>query len=524
MIRMPQGTKKTRNKNRPNTLYSYDIFDTLIARKCIHPHNIFLEIEKKYNIFRFSKVRILADQRAWQKTQGNFSIDDIYIELANITGLPRDIANQIKAEEIRLEKENIIPIQKNIDHLKEGSILITDMYFDEQIIRDFLLQANIKQPAIILQTNGGKSTGLLWEEIKELGTTCIHQGDNPTSDVKNAVRQGMTAFHCQLSQPTFFERLLLKTNCINAARELRQGRLATHHSFQNKSRESLITQLQDNINVPTLLYFAAKIIQQTKQHSRPGQKVLFSSRGSNLLYHAFTNLSERHHTKKMESSYWLSSRDARFHGDNDYLDYTKQLATDDALFIDLNGSGFSLRYFLNRISHHNPRASYQAMLCYGYLNSEEYINHAYKRSDQNAISGGIESILHFNHFPLDILHLESLNFSPEGLLLDMKSCRGGYLPIRDAYEYCDELLTAVEDQASYTKQVLDWMRNLSTEAFNELTTSSFLKCVEISWKFHKRRLEEFFDAFKRDHALHEASHIKRFASKTISEQFVNNRC
>ena len=142
-------------------LYSFDIFDTLITRTTATPRGIFaimqdvlLKDEKYKNIPDFIKknfydLRLQYEMHLRDMMRRNYEKEDIdfdfiYDQFAENYTLPEEDKNALKQLEIDTEYKNILPLNKNIDRVKElintGArvVLISDMYHSEKTIRSFL--------------------------------------------------------------------------------------------------------------------------------------------------------------------------------------------------------------------------------------------------------------------------------------------------------------------------------------------------------------------------------------------------
>ncbi|WP_025824875.1 hypothetical protein [Asaia astilbis] len=121
---------------------TFDVFDTLVARRCVLPTNIFKIMEERLGIANFAVTRIQAEQTLL----GNpYNFDDIYCNVAEILNINEDETKKLKNQEITLEIENIIPIKENISKVKDGDILISDMYHTEEVVRSLLDAAGFKK-------------------------------------------------------------------------------------------------------------------------------------------------------------------------------------------------------------------------------------------------------------------------------------------------------------------------------------------------------------------------------------------
>ena len=71
-------------------------------------------------------------------------------------------------------------------------------------------------------------------------------------------------------------------------------------------------------------------------------RLMFSSRGSYLLFRLCSSLVESLKIDNVECVYWLSSRDAIYQSSSTFIDYCQSFAGRRSVFVDLTGSGVSL--------------------------------------------------------------------------------------------------------------------------------------------------------------------------------------
>ena len=140
------------------TLRTWDIFDTLIARKCVFPHIVFQIIEQISKINGFANIRGAAAEVAG-KTVENCTLDDIYDVMCKISNIPHQIAEKLKQLECNVEIDQIIPITENLNQVKSGDILISDMYLPDEVILKMLDKVGLSVPIELVITLDGKARG-----------------------------------------------------------------------------------------------------------------------------------------------------------------------------------------------------------------------------------------------------------------------------------------------------------------------------------------------------------------------------
>ena len=234
-------------------LKSWDIFDTLIARRCIYPHNIFRIVEQISRITNFANIRIVAEQNLAKKGI-IYNFDDIYEEFRKLTNASEKLCDELKTLEIKTEIDQCIPITENLRQVKAGDILISDMYLPEKVIRKMLDKAGLFAPVEIVVTSGGKSSGRIWQQLAQQNEFVFHIGDNPISDIQIPSHYGFESASPILGIPTQFELWLMQRD-FNFATYLRALRLKNPFTEEIKRTYwSMFT-----INVGTLILLAQLI-------------------------------------------------------------------------------------------------------------------------------------------------------------------------------------------------------------------------------------------------------------------------
>ncbi|MGP9531162.1 HAD family hydrolase [Psychrobacter sp. AOP7-A1-18] len=197
---------------------SFDIFDTLITRVCVSPRDVFTEVEKRFkfdhqsldkvNNFRAWRIRAesLAEEKAQLNGREECSLDEIYNEIKIILNLSDNEVSKLKAYELEIELESVIPRKIGVQLLKyalakeKKVIFISDMYLNSEQIKSLLERASIPIPEDIFvscEIGVKKKTGKLFEHVcNSLGLfpkDILHIGDNVLGDYKSALDVGLNA-------------------------------------------------------------------------------------------------------------------------------------------------------------------------------------------------------------------------------------------------------------------------------------------------------------------------------------------
>ncbi len=213
------------NKSYP-TLYSFDVFDTLISRKGLSPYSIFykvaecMKIQGGYQedfITRYASIRHGAEMNVreyYKKTTQIRHSEKVEIQMYEIFERIRDVyriteaqSRQLMEWEIEAEIESVIPVVPNIEKLKslvysgETVVLISDMYLPEAVIKKMLAKVDVvlaDLPLFVSSEYGVQKTSrLLYFEVYRSFKPYyrfgkwIHYGDTPTADKVPAERVGI---------------------------------------------------------------------------------------------------------------------------------------------------------------------------------------------------------------------------------------------------------------------------------------------------------------------------------------------
>lgn len=203
-------------------LVSFDIFDTLVVRPFFYPTDLFHLLDSYINqmlpsidYLVFTHIRITAEQEARKRKQlatpswQEVTLDEIYAEMAILCPAVSNYIDRIKEKEIELELK-YCTVRKAGRELVECAaaagktiVLTSDMYLPRSVVEKLLAKNGYAEliDGLYLSSEIGltKSSGKLFDHVlKKCGVAAkqaIHIGDNWDSDVMQARKAGMTAFH-----------------------------------------------------------------------------------------------------------------------------------------------------------------------------------------------------------------------------------------------------------------------------------------------------------------------------------------
>lgn len=198
---------------------SYDLFDTLVERDFVEPHELFGLIEPRVRCvinnknFQFHYIRRQAEIDLRRETKGEFEItlEQIYSRFMRYCNLTVDEINCIKEIEINAEIELVHPKKEMIREyyfsmvMCDSVSIITDIYLDREVIEKILIKNNIVDYNHLLvsaETKTRKHNGTIYPEyLKYLksnyGITpefALHVGDNKHADGLMSCKYGMKSY------------------------------------------------------------------------------------------------------------------------------------------------------------------------------------------------------------------------------------------------------------------------------------------------------------------------------------------
>lgn len=224
------------------TLYSFDIFDTLIGRTTLRPKGVFRYVQEKmkgsgenypsYVKQFFGDIRVWAEQNCreyYRKSQLlrqtdhiEITFDMIYDRIQELYGLSDEQKKQLQEWELECEYQTSVPCRDKIEMAKslhekgETVVLISDMYLPERMVKKLLAKADpfLAELPLFLSSEYGvqKSTKKLYVELYHkldyrFGKW-IHYGDNPKADGKMPKRLGIETVNHDLPELDPYEEEL----------------------------------------------------------------------------------------------------------------------------------------------------------------------------------------------------------------------------------------------------------------------------------------------------------------------------
>ena len=407
---------------------SFDVFDTLLARRTFYPTDIFDIIEKNFPYQDFKTIRCHA------QNMSNGTFDDIYDKFQHISGIDDNTKNLLKNFEIQTEIYNSYLISTNVNRVQDGDILISDMYLNDTQIMHILKSIGFDKKVKLYASPGGKHTGEIWKMLKSEYFFGVHLGDNLHSDVNMAQKNGINAEHTSIHSWNSTELFFKDNNLMDFALLLREFRHI--NPYDKNTNEYQLYNDQACYNIP-ILYLTCCILNDILLKENR-DTILFSTRDSCLLKPLFEFLFPEYKSISLECSRII------YKSPNDeYKNYLKSIYKHDTcLIFDLHGSFSSGRELYKEIFGVYPRVH---LASYEKTNGTQYDGLTF-----NLVNRG---------------YIEICNFDIVGCLIKLENGRFIRAPINNYY---------LEDALIYKNTVKQFIDFLFLKKYKSLNISENL--------------------------------------------------
>jgi len=297
---------------------SWDCFDTLVTRKYFHPQTVFHAVAAKLNDPSFVQRRINAER------QSNGTYEGIY------KNLPQVDPNI----EFETELEHCFGIVENLQKVKDGDIIVSDMYLKPEQVARILTSCGLNKDVKVYVTPGGKHSGTIWQHLGKIDN---HIGDNLHSDVHSPNKHGINAIHYTESNFTDYEAFVLSQNA-QLAFWMRFIRLSCpYHGHLKK-----LWWDQATLNIPVLTLTSFLL---------PNKPIVFVLRDGIHLHKIYETVTGRKPTT------FISSRKCLWNPSKEFVDYALS-ATCEKVIVDIQGSAKSLKVFFGNLGRKMPETIY----------------------------------------------------------------------------------------------------------------------------------------------------------------------
>ncbi|MBU6383834.1 MAG: hypothetical protein KGQ49_00270 [Verrucomicrobia bacterium] len=403
---------------------SFDLFDTLLGRLRYFPHSTYEMVEKQFPMPGFAFYRMAAEK----KSDGTLA--GIYRHLRQMLDLTRVQAKALMDFEFRSDVSQLFPIPETLAQVQDGDLIVSDTFYSLSQIKQILKKIGLQKRVHIYATPRGKYLGTIWDTVKKQHPVASHLGNFLHSDVHMAEKNGVRGVHFSDSELNPTEKAMLDFGQGDLGCLMRAVRL--QNPYPVGSPEFLLWNEQCALNVPLLIHASLHLHAFCQKKKK--RRVLFTSRDGCLWIQVFRTLFPEY-----ESLYFQTSRFTYLFPTQTFIDYVRSIYSEDAMIVDLNGSGRSCRMFFK--AHMKVPPLYYSI-----------VNHK-KR--------------HFCILRKSFAHdgMEKMNYDLVGALYDV---RGGQ-PMRSSLEYdlryirpshaciakCVELLPFYHFD-TFNAQIVDW--------------------------------------------------------------------
>jgi hypothetical protein len=320
---------------------SWDVFDTLITRRCGHPYSVFdLMGAVLGEDFRTSRIQAEGAARASKK---EISLEDIYDQLQSEKGWSAEERRSALELEIRTEIENVIPIAENLSRVRDGDVLVSDMYLPHDVIMGLLRAAGLDKDVTLFVSTHGKADGSMWRRLNAQYFILKHTGDNPRSDFLRPLWHRIPAGLTEASTETPWERMLRCNGAPALSAYVREMRL---RGLEKDAASRALRSAQIEANFPLLLLASAALVQWCRE--RRVSRALMASRDC-VLWAPLAEKVARHAGGDLGVEYFLISRVAALKSSERYLEYAARRIAPDSVVVDLSMTGVSLAGLADRI-------------------------------------------------------------------------------------------------------------------------------------------------------------------------------
>jgi hypothetical protein len=321
---------------------SFDVFDTLLARRHLTSEPIWPQIEREFGIPGYTQARKSADT-------GSRILSEIYDQLVVQGLITQQQHSIVMRREIELEIEICFPVQVNLDRVAHGDILISDMYLPASAILQLVRSVGLDRQVTLYQSNGDKSQGTVWPKFggRHRG---IHLGDHPNSDYASPVRAGIHGEHFNPATGlNLVEQELFNSGFANIGLLAREIRLRNNPPPDLKPYFDVACDL----NLAWLFVIAELI---NRQHGN--RNIVFLGRDCQLLHKLYTAY--------YDVAYYLPfSRKVAYSQPKDAIDYLRVHSPDNPLFVDLGSTGGTWAHLQNDldilVAIYSDTSSYSAI-------------------------------------------------------------------------------------------------------------------------------------------------------------------
>ncbi len=317
---------------------SFDLFDTVVARRCYDPIAIFRNVEAKVRVPDFARLRQTVESGLWRK--GDYTFDHIYTALGAGTGWSGQRLKTLRMMELAEEWDNLFPIREMVARVGPADIVVSDMYLPLSFLRRVVDEKCGLEGRNIYLSSHGKHHGTAWTKILSTHRIKSHYGDNYRSDVEGAKRAGIDAKHVTAAAWTRGEQILVEAGLDAFAKAVREARLRSFNSNPLLRRAQLV---QFEVNLPLLILASVDVLRIARE--RGVDTLLMCSRDCNL-WMPLMRWMVADSLQTPAVRYLRSSRELFVSGSPEYAAYFQRMSGLRNIVVDVSGTGRTPAHFI----------------------------------------------------------------------------------------------------------------------------------------------------------------------------------
>ncbi len=324
----------------PHPIRSFDVFDTLIARRCVEPARLLEQLEVEAGIPGLAIARQNADRHLWGLGRP-YVLRDLWHEVGRSLGMDGIATERLLQLEVRLEHDEAIPITANLAQVQDGDILVSDTYLPADIVRSLLCRCGLDKQVSVVVSNDGKFRGWVWPKLLAQTGVRHHLGDNPQSDGHTPTTAGIQTALYSGARRSRVEKWLAESGWEPLANLVREVRLANPLP-PSRPQERYLWEMSCQLNFPLLL-FASHLLESYCQANEL-RDVFFVSRDCLMWSQLFRALYPRRC-----ATYLYTSRQCLLKPTPNYVEYFQSTWQPGGVIVDLSSTGTSWGRFFEHL-------------------------------------------------------------------------------------------------------------------------------------------------------------------------------
>lgn len=187
---------------------SFDVFDTLLARRVVKPTDIFRYIESVHDLPGFHDARIQAEATARKVFRRGHGLETSLDEIYSTLGSAIDLKGKGPEIELEAEKKFLFANPAGVSILNAARrfgkrvVAVSDIYLSSAQVKELLTHCSIDIDTVLSSSDlrhkdigkyNGRAFPFLSEKLNTPPGKILHVGDNATSDLTNALSNGVPA-------------------------------------------------------------------------------------------------------------------------------------------------------------------------------------------------------------------------------------------------------------------------------------------------------------------------------------------